>query len=124
MGINSGNVAAGNMGSDKRFQYTVMGDAVNQAARLEPVNTDYGSEIIVGDTTYHMVKSQLITRMLGKILMVGKTEIVPIHELIGMRGEVPQNEIDIIDNYEKALDLIREGAMTYKTERLDDGKRN
>jgi adenylate cyclase len=51
MGLNSGTVTAGNMGSDKRFQYTVMGDAVNQAARLEPANKDYGTLIIMGEAT-------------------------------------------------------------------------
>jgi adenylate cyclase len=103
MGMNSGKVSAGNMGSERKFQYTVMGDAVNLAARLEPVNKDYGTDIIIGHDTHVFLKeSNLITRCLDKMIVKGKTEPVLIYELIGetITGEkVPE----WIVTYETAL---------------------
>lgn len=83
MGINSGYVSAGNMGSEERFQYTVMGDAVNLAARLEPANKEYGSHVILGQNTHALLpEAEFTTRLLDKIVVKGKTEPIDIFELI------------------------------------------
>lgn len=83
MGINSGQVSAGNMGSKRRIQYTVMGDTVNLAARLEPANKEYGSQVIIGEKTYALLpEGEFATRLLDKIIVKGKTEPVDIYELI------------------------------------------
>ncbi|MDZ4742487.1 MAG: adenylate/guanylate cyclase domain-containing protein [Verrucomicrobiota bacterium] len=92
MGINSGTVSAGNMGSHQRQQYTVMGDCVNQAARLEPINKDYGTWIVIGENTYNLVKDHFFTRCLDKIVVKGKTTAVTIHELVAENttGSAPE----------------------------------
>lgn len=105
MGMNSGPVTAGNMGSDRKFQYTVMGDAVNQAARFEPVNKDYGTGIIIGETTYLEAKDSIEARLLDRILVKGKTKPIVIYELIAKKGEWPEAKKKVVGLYEQALRL-------------------
>jgi len=105
MGINSGSVTAGNMGSDKRFQYTVMGDAVNQAARFEPANKDYGTLIIIGETTYQAAKDFIEAKLLDRIVVKGKTRPVNIYELLAKKGELTPEKRNVADLYEQALRL-------------------
>ncbi len=105
MGVNSGVVTAGNMGSDRRFQYTVIGDAVNQASRLEPANKDYGTLIIIGEDTYLEAKDHIEARLLDKIVVVGKTMPIGIYELQARKGMLPDSVRNITNMYEKALRL-------------------
>jgi len=105
MGINSGSVTAGNMGSDKRFQYTVMGDAVNQAARFEPTNKDYGTTIIMGETTYLQAKDAIEARLLDLIIVKGKTQPIKIYELLARKGSLSQTKQDVVRFYNQALEL-------------------
>jgi len=105
MGVNSGSITAGNMGSDKRFQYTVMGDAVNLAARLEPANKDYGTDIIIGSATRDLAGTAIEVRLLDRIVVKGKTQPVEIYELLGMAGEVTEARQAVVSQYEQALHL-------------------
>lgn len=103
MGLCSGPVSAGNMGSAQRFQYTVMGDTVNQAARFEPANKSYGTRIIVGDTTVRLAGEAMETRLLDRILVTGKQVPVAIHELLGRRGTLDEPTKALVAAYESAL---------------------
>jgi adenylate cyclase len=103
MGINSGTVTAGNMGSDKKFQYTVIGDAVNQAARFEPVNKDYGTLIVVGETTYEEAKDFVEARLLDRIVVQGKTQPIRLYELLARKGSLPPAKMKVVRFYETAL---------------------
>lgn len=85
MGVNTGFVSAGNMGSDKKMQYTIMGDTVNTAARFRPANWiyDYLGSIIIGEMTYPLVKDHIESRNLDRLLLKGKLKPVNIYEVMG-----------------------------------------
>ena len=108
MGVNSGVVSAGNMGSQKRFSYTVMGDAVNQAARFEPTNKDYDTLIIIGQTTHEMAKDKIEDRLLDLIVVKGKTEPISIYELIAKKGQLEDDMRQVMDRYDEGLHLHRD----------------
>lgn len=85
IGINSGVVIAGNMGSPDLFDYTVLGDPVNLASRLEGANKQFGTSILIGGSVYEKVARQAEARPLGRISVKGKTEDVEVYELLGTR---------------------------------------
>ena len=84
IGLNSGPAVVGNMGSSHRMDYTVMGDTINLGSRLEGTNKQYGTRIIISQTTYDKVKDRVYTRELDDIRVKGKNEPVRIYELIGL----------------------------------------
>jgi len=98
MGINSGVVSAGNMGSAQRFQYTVMGDAVNQASRFEGANKQYGTYLMIGEETYKQAKEKLEVRVLDKLVVKGKLIPITVYELLAKKGELT-DELQTIREY-------------------------
>jgi adenylate cyclase len=82
IGINSGIMTVGNMGSQGRMNYTLMGDNVNLGARLEGTNKMYGTTIIMSEYTYGLVKDHVVARELDNIRVKGKNRPVLIYELI------------------------------------------
>src|SRR5579859_3004219 len=89
IGLNTGVASVGNMGSTLRYGYTALGDAVNLSSRLEGLNKDYGTHIIVNESTYNAVKdSNFVFRELDLIRVKGKLQPVTIYELVGRAADV------------------------------------
>jgi adenylate cyclase len=107
-GLNTGLMTVGNMGSTRRFDYTMMGSSVNLASRLEGVNKAYGTYIMVSQATLEAAGPGFCFRELDSIRVVGQKTPVRIFELLGLVGEVPEDVLKRSRQYVEALGLYRD----------------
>ncbi|MFQ5481479.1 MAG: CHASE2 domain-containing protein [Nitrospinaceae bacterium] len=103
IGINTGPMVVGNMGSKDRMDYTMMGDSVNLAARLEGANKYYKTYTMISGMTLAHVKDRVEVRELDTIRVVGKSEPAPIFELLGKKGELDETLAKIVPIYDEGL---------------------
>ncbi len=123
IGINSGPLVAGQVGASKRFfQYTVIGDTVNAAARLEGSNKLFGTGIMIGETTYQFVKTAMVCRELDTLHVKGKDQPLTVYEVMapGGGGEQPPDLIKLLEAYNHGLDLSKQGQAKKAAEAFRD----
>jgi adenylate cyclase len=132
-GMNTGLMVTGNMGSNRRFNYTMMGDNVNLASRCESVAKQYGVFTIVTESTKKEAEMQgddCVFRTLDHIVVKGRTKPVKVFEIMGLKEDVTQQQRDCIGHYEEGLNLClaqewEAAIIQFKTsQKLETYRRN
>jgi adenylate cyclase len=112
IGLNSANLFVGNFGSEQLFDYTAIGDGMNLAARLEGANKAYGSLIMIGPMTYQQARDHIEARELDWVRVAGKTEAVTVYELLSLKGGLPAEKRQTVEQYHRALALYRQSHFS------------
>jgi len=99
IGLNTGEMIVGNLGSSRKKNYTVMGDAVNLASRLEGANKVFGTGILLGEETARRVQASMVTRPLARLRVKGKLQAIEVHTLHGATGTLSAAEKEFVESY-------------------------
>jgi len=112
IGINTGEMVVGNMGTATRMDYTIMGHAVNLAARLEGVNKQYGTWILTSELTQNLTENTFLSRKLDRVRVVGVSEPVRLFEIVDEAKLAPEETVQLVDEFHQGLDLFEHREWT------------
>ena len=111
IGLNTDTVVVGNIGSPKRMDFTMIGDGVNLAARLESACKQYSARILISDLTYRQLKGVYRTREVDRVIVKGKTEPVAVHEVLDYyTDETFPHLMDVVNDFRDGISSYRRGA--------------
>lgn len=111
IGINTGSMVVGNMGTNSKMNYTIMGNDVNLASRLEGTNKIYGTWIIASENTVKEAGSGFLVRRLDKVRVMGISTPVQLYEVIGYASEISAEKKNLVDTFHNGLDLYLSGKF-------------
>lgn len=106
IGINTGEMVHGNMGTNQKKNYTIMGNHVNLAARLEGVNKQYGTAILISENTQVQLGNQFLCRTLDRVRVVGISQPIRLFELVAQKDQANAEQIELVERFHQGLEIF------------------